>query len=357
MLIWFDALTAKDPLLFDAIAKELEEEGHEIIFTCRNYDYVVSLFSLLGREVDVIGKHGGATLYGKLIAGNERIRELAKYIKEIEDKKGKKPDFHISFSSPESTRVAFGLAIPVININDSPHAKAVGKLTIPLSRYLVYSSCIKKERWYELGAIENQLQPYNGIDEVAWVKNFVPSREPLEILGLEPTDRYLVGRPEESSASYMLNLRKADDTLLDYILKEIFKVYKGKAIIFPRYEKQKHKLKETFGEKVIIPEKALDTLSLYYYSDLCITGGATMAREAAALGIPSISYFPKPLDVLEYINSIGIPLYNEYTLENAIKRGKQLILDTEKREEIKDKTKQIIASLESPVEKIKQLMK
>ena len=37
MIIWFDAVTSKEPLLFDAIAKELEKDGHEAIFTCRDY--------------------------------------------------------------------------------------------------------------------------------------------------------------------------------------------------------------------------------------------------------------------------------------------------------------------------------
>ena len=43
MIFWFDAVTAKEPLLFNAIAKELEQLGHEAIFTCRDYDYVASL--------------------------------------------------------------------------------------------------------------------------------------------------------------------------------------------------------------------------------------------------------------------------------------------------------------------------
>ena len=163
MIIWFDAVTAKEPLLFNAISDKLEKEGHKVIFTCRDYDYVVSLFDLLNLEVEILGKHGGGTLYGKLIAGNERIALLARYINNLENK----PDYHISFSCPESIRVAFGLGIPVITINDSPHAKAVGKLTIPLSKYLVYSSCIKKEIWKTLGAIDEQLKPYEGIDEVA----------------------------------------------------------------------------------------------------------------------------------------------------------------------------------------------
>ncbi len=352
MIIWFDAVTSKEPLLFNTIAIELEKEGHEVIFTCRDYDYVVTLFELLGREVTVLGKHGGGTLYGKLKAGNERIGLLANYINDLENK----PDYHISYSCPESTRVAFGLAIPTILINDSPHAKAVGKLTIPLSKYLIYSSCIRNEGWFALGATEEQLKPYDGLDEVAWIRDFSPNDGILNELGLTQEDNFIVCRPEESSAAYMLEKGMADQTHLDTILKEIFETYNGKAVVFPRYEKQKLILKETFQDRIIIPPKAVDTLSLYYYSDMCITGGATMAREAASMGTPSISYYPKPLDVLEYISSIGIPLFNEYTTESAIKKSLELLENVGNKDLMRYQTRTILEKLDSPVDKVLEII-
>ncbi len=352
MIFWFDAVTAKEPLLFNAIAKELEKLGHEAIFTCRDYDYVASLFLLLDLDVKILGKHGGGTLFGKLMAGNERIALLAQYINQLETK----PDYHISFASPESTRVAFGLGIPVITINDSPHAVAVGKLTTPLSKYLVYSSCIDKRKWLKLGAVEDQLQPYDGIDEVAWLRNFKPNKDVLGLLGLHQDDSFIVGRPEESNAAYMLNRDMVDQTVLDAILDEIFNNYEGRAVIFPRYEKQKQYLKKKFKDRIIIPPRAVDTLSLCYYSDLCISGGATMAREGAAIGTPSISYYPEPVDVLEYISSIGIPLYNEYTLEAAKTRALELLSKIEEKEQHRQKTTDILNKLQSPADKIIQLI-
>jgi predicted glycosyltransferase len=352
MMFWFDAVTSKEPLLFDAIAKELEKKGHQVIFTCRDYDYVVSLFKLLGRDVQVLGKHGGGSLYGKLKAGNERISLLADFIHNL----GEKPDYHISFACPEATRVAFGFAIPIISINDSPHARAVAKLTVPFAKFLIYSSCIDSKSWLENGATEKQLYPYDGIDEVAWLKDFSPNEKVLEEFDLSQTDRFIVARPEESSAAYMLDQGIAGHTVLDKILDKIFQTYTGKAIVFPRYQSQKDTLLSKFGEKIITPPEAVDTSSLYYYSDFCITGGATMAREAAAVGTPSVSYYSKPLDVLEYISSIGIPLYNEYNLQDAIQRSLELIDKVENREEIRKQTKKILGTLESPVEKVLEII-
>ena len=41
----------------------------------------------------------------------------------------------------------------------------------------------------------------------------------------------------------------------------------------------------------MVPKKVVDGLNLIWYSDLVISGGGTMNREAAALGVPVYSIF------------------------------------------------------------------
>jgi hypothetical protein len=43
--------------------------------------------------------------------------------------------------------------------------------------------------------------------------------------------------------------------------------------------------------KIVIPESVVDGLNLMWFSDLVISGGGTMNREAAALGLPVYSIF------------------------------------------------------------------
>jgi predicted glycosyltransferase len=45
------------------------------------------------------------------------------------------------------------------------------------------------------------------------------------------------------------------------------------------------------GGRIIIPAGAVDGLNLIWHSDLVISGGGTMNREAAALGVPVYSIF------------------------------------------------------------------
>ena len=68
-------------------------------------------------------------------------------------------------------------------------------------------------------------------------------------------------------------------------------------IILPRNEKsQKNLIFKTWPiwceeKKIIVPDQVVDGLNLIWHSDLVISGGGTMNREAAALGVPVYSIF------------------------------------------------------------------
>ena len=67
--------------------------------------------------------------------------------------------------------------------------------------------------------------------------------------------------------------------------------------IWPRWHRQ---------GKIIIPERAVDGLSLIWFSDLVVSGGGTMNREAAALGVPVYSVFQGKLGAVDrHLAEIG----------------------------------------------------
>jgi predicted glycosyltransferase len=70
----------------------------------------------------------------------------------------------------------------------------------------------------------------------------------------------------------------------------------AKVVLLPRNRKQGDFLRAQWphwfiDDRTIIPAKALDGLNLIFNSDLVVSGGGTMNREAAALGIPVYSIF------------------------------------------------------------------
>ena len=127
MRIWFDILTPKQVLFFKPIVDILLSSGKSVLCTSRKYRECTELAREKLLQIEIIGKYGGPLKYDKLRQSAKRTYELADTVKEFE------PDVAISFSSPEAARVAFGLGIKQIVFNDSPHAYAVGKLTIPLA--------------------------------------------------------------------------------------------------------------------------------------------------------------------------------------------------------------------------------
>jgi len=69
-----------------------------------------------------------------------------------------------------------------------------------------------------------------------------------------------------------------------------------KAVLLPRNKAQELHIRANWpkwfeGGKVIVPKQAVDGLNLLWHSDLVVSGGGTMNREAAALGIPVYSIF------------------------------------------------------------------
>src|ERR687888_29945 len=151
MKIWFDILTPKQVMFFKPAVDLLQRSGHQLLCTGRG--------------------HGEAGKYEKLRENANRIFELAYIIKEFE------PNIAITFSSPEGARVAFGLGIRHIGFNDSPHAEAVAKLTIPLMNHLFCPWVIPYSAWINFGISKNNITRYRALDPVAWIKRNPISHE------------------------------------------------------------------------------------------------------------------------------------------------------------------------------------
>ncbi|MCK5158317.1 MAG: DUF354 domain-containing protein, partial [Candidatus Heimdallarchaeota archaeon] len=111
---------------------------------------------------------------------------------------------------------------------------------------------------------------------------------------------------------------------------------------------------EKFEDKIIIPKTGYHFLELYSNTDVLITGGGTMARESALLGIPSITYFWRHLEPQQFIEQKGFPSYSTITIPETKKiikkicsNPKNYFVDTSRK----------LPTLEKPSSKILSLMK
>lgn len=300
MRIIIDILTPKQCMFLSRLTESLDRRGHKVSKTTRKYREVNEILTLKGMEATIVGGHGGGTLVGKLRANAQRILALTCIVDEL------KPDMAISFSSPEMARVAFGLGIPHICISDSPHAEAVSKLTIPLSKILFTPKVIPKRVWVKYGIPPQDILQYKALDPWAWLKDFTPEKEVLKQLNLETSKPILTFRTEESLAAYLLGRTKGI-SIIPVVEKIIKKQANCQIVIVPRYKEQIESLKKTFEDKVTVCESTIDGASLLYYTTIFIGAGGTMTVEAALLGVPTLSCYPgDPYLIEKYLMKEGL---------------------------------------------------
>jgi predicted glycosyltransferase len=114
-----------------------------------------------------------------------------------------------------------------------------------------------------------------------------------DILGLHSADVVVTIRPPATEAHYH---NPEAETLLLEVFKMLGERPEVKTVLLPRTPKQEAELRQAVPDlfaagRIIVPKRAVDGLDLIWYSDVVISGGGTMNREAAALGIPVYSLF------------------------------------------------------------------
>ncbi|MBS7639734.1 MAG: DUF354 domain-containing protein [Candidatus Bathyarchaeia archaeon] len=321
MKIWYDACTGKHIRYGAAITKRLEEKGHKIIFTTRKHPDTIPLARHLNIKIEVVGKYNPRTLYTRLYESLKRERRFCEMFKR------EQPDIAISHRSVEQCRVAFGLGIPIISTHDTPHADAVNRLTLPLIDVLVVSKAISDEhlRAYPI----KRIVKFDGVDEVAWIKNFQPKQK------FDYGHPLIVVRQIETKAVYAEG--KEDITLK--IAKKLSKY--GKVVFLSRYMRRPI-------ENLIVPKGFVDSASLVAEADLVVSVGGTISREAALQGTPSIVI---PVlghsDVNAYLHERGFPIFIVKP-EEVMKYAESLL---GKRFDVKEE----LSRMENPVDIIERI--
>ena len=296
MRVIIDILTPKQCMLFSKLSEKLRKRGHKVFNVSREYREVTCLIKLKGLEAKIIGKHGGKELVNKLKASASRTLELTSYFEEVD------PDIAVSFSSPEMARVSYGLGVPHICLNDSPHAEAVARLTIPLSTKLLTPKIIPKTAWIKYGISAERIRQYNALDPWAWLKDFTPDSRVLSELGLSDSKPILTFRPEEEFAAYLIRETEGEMSVINLIERILAERRDVQIVAIPRYVEQIESLRRYFKEKITICQNPIDGPSLLSFTSIFVGGGGTMTIEAALLGVPTFSCYPgEPFIILNYL--------------------------------------------------------
>ena len=331
-------------MFFSKLCDELEKRGHQVFKTTRKYREVLQLLGLKGMQATIVGEHGGKELISKLRASAKRTVELASVLEDL------KPDVALSFSSPEMARVSYGLKVPHTCINDSPHAEAVARLTVPLSKKLLTPKIIPKRAWTKYGISPEDIVQYNALDPWVWLKDFEPDRRILQKLGLDESKPTLTIRTEETFAAYLLGKTQKETSVTRLIDRLLEALEPPQIVAMPRYDEQKKALREVFGDKIAICRSTVDGPSLLYYTSVFVGAGGTMTTEAALLGVPTFSCYPdEPFLILKYLMEKNL-VTHETDTEKLVKGILTTLssIDYEKRKQA-GKVQRLVKDFEDPI--------
>ena len=293
--IWIDLDNTPHVPFFIPIIKELKNKGYELIITARNCFQVCELAALYDLSCNAIGRHYGKNKILKCIGLLIRSTQLAPFIIKS------KPDLAIAHGSRSQLLLASILRVPTIEILDYEFSRdlPIFHPTWAIAPKVIQNRNIKSKK----GILR-----YNGIKEDVYASQFRPDRKLLDDFGINGKEIVVTIRPPATEAHYHnSSSEELYCTAIDFI-----GVYPNtRMIIVPRSKTQAEYVKGHWCEwykerKIIIPEKVVDGLNLIWHSDLVISGGGTMNREAAALGVPVYSIFRGKIGAVdEYLVKCG----------------------------------------------------
>lgn len=336
-------------MFFGPAVSLLRESDHELLCTSRHYREAVQLAKVKKLKLKIVGRHGGGKRYEKLRESASRIFELAGLVNKFE------PDFAITFSSPEASRVAYGLGIKHIGFNDSPHAEAVSRLTIPLTEHLFSPWIIPISAWLKFGISKTKITQYKALDPVAWLKRDPTPLSPatpasFRQLNLDPQKKIVLIRLEETKASYIADkMLESRITMVDALVHNLHDL--SNIVILCRYEEQIRQLMERYENRAFVLRNVVDGIPLISSSDVFIGAGGTMTAEASFLGTPTISISPIRFYVEKYLVSSGLVKRAVNSIE-LVRLTNRMLEDKSYKKKQRSLAACIFGKMEDPIDKL-----
>lgn len=280
MRLWIDLANSPHVPFFEALAERFTAYGHEIEITARKFAETIPLARAAGFEPQVIGAHAGRAVSAKARSFVSRAWALRKWAR------GRGFDLAISHNSYSQILAARALRIKTVTLMDYEYQPANHFAFRFASRVIVPAS-FPADGLRRYGARAGKVRRYHGTKEDVYLAGFRPDPSfgaQLCELGVKPDNVLVLMRPPAHDALY----HRFQNTLFDEALAMLAAQENVRVILLPRNEAQRAVYER---KPVIVPARPLHGPNLIAASDLVISAGGTINREAAALGVPAASMY------------------------------------------------------------------
>jgi uncharacterized protein len=285
MRIWVDLTNSPHVLVMRPVIANLRARGHEVEVTARDFAQTLGLLERFGIEHTTIGRHRGGRVAAKAAGLAARSSELARWAR------GRHFDRALGHGSNDITIAAALLQISSSTMFDYEWATVQHNVNCRLADAVVVPDAIPPERLYRYGA-RGKVRGYPGLKEEYYLADFEPDASILSELGLDSQRPIVVVRTPPEVSLY----HRFENDLFAQVLDRLGSS-DVQSVVLPRTTEQRAELARAGG--LIVPERAIDAQSLIAFSDLVVSAGGTMNREAVALGTPVYTVFEGRLGAVD----------------------------------------------------------
>jgi len=280
--IWIDLDNTPHVPFFEPIVEELGRRGFPVFVTVRDAFQVCDLAERKGMPHVRVGRH-----YGKhrLLKGAGLVFRAAQLVPLV---RREKPCLGVSHGARSQLLASNLLQVPTLLLKDYEHC-SFPSLMRPTWQMApeAFKQCPNA------GGDEEALLHYAGIKEDVYAWRLRPDPAILDDLRLEPSSIIVTVRPPATEAHYH---NPESERLFDRLMDHACGQPSVRIVLLPRNRRQEQLLRRQSpswfaNEKTIVPPEAVDGMNLIWHSDLVVSGGGTMNREAAALGVPVYRIF------------------------------------------------------------------
>jgi len=282
--LWIDLDNSPHVPLYAPLIRFLRERGWQVRITARDFAQTLDLVEQFRLDATPVGAHAGRSKVKKVANLPVRAMQLVAAVRRF------RPQIALSHGSRTQAIASRLLGIPQVVMFDYEWTEM--SILKRLAGLLLCPRALAPERLAEAGIPLEKVAWYDGFKEEMYLPEFRPDPGFRASIGVGDGMRLVTIRPPGLIGNY-------HDPRSEEICRRVIEVAAGErdnfVVILPktRLERQLVDAALPAGHPatVLIPERALPGLQLLHDSAIAISGGGTMNRESALLGVPTYSIF------------------------------------------------------------------
>ena len=279
--IWVDLESTAQVLFLEPLIRRMQTLGWRVSVSAKPQEQTLELARLRGLPPEPVGLGDFSGLAQKLLGNGRRVLALRRWLRGRE-----RPSLLVSCSRSASA-AAWLSGVPGIALLDYEHASQLG---LGLANRVLWMPDLLRGVPLS-GGVRRIARFYPGLKENLYLDSWQGDRAAeRNAMGVSDESFLVVARPPATTAHYAAN---GGDAVWLTAVQAVLEWPRSIVLVVPRDSRQREALSPRLPQTPCcrIANSVRPGPGLVLAADLVISGGGTMNREAAVLGVPAWSTF------------------------------------------------------------------